>query len=161
MPGKNCGRGGGGPAKPTPTYAVREVEDGRYLTYAVEYDMLLEFDTLEEKEAFHDLIETYAKKYDESYDADGNLIENLIAGAWWQPLYSSQTEMENEEFGLLYDNVVYDATGMYSIHPFSLPENCEAIAEVVAEVAPELSVSPVAIYVNPAFMRYTTGESHQ
>ena len=151
----------GEPGEPTPTYAVREVEDGRYLTYAVEYDMLLEFDTLEEKEAFHDLIETYAKKYDESYDADGNLIENLIAGAWWQPLYSSQTEMENEEFGLLYDNVVYDATGMYSIHPFSLPENCEAIAEVVAEVAPELSVSSVAIYVNPAFMRYTTGESHQ
>ena len=151
----------GDPGEPTPTYAVLQVTDDRYLCYAVEYDMMLEFDTLEDKEAFHGIIETYAKKYDDSFDADGNLTEKLIDGAWWQPLYSSTTEMENEEFGLLYDNVVYDAEGMFSIHPFSLPEDTQAIADVVAEVAPELTVSPVAIYVNPAFMRYITGEDYQ
>ena len=151
----------GEPGEPTPTYAVLQVTDDRYLCYAVEYDMMLEFDSLEDKEAFHDIIETYAKKYDDSFDADGNLTEKLIAGAWWQPLYSSTTEMENEEFGLLYDNIVYDAEGMFSIHPFSLPENTQAIADVVAEVAPELTVSPVAIYVNPAFMRYITGSDYQ
>lgn len=151
----------GEPGEPTPTYAVRQVSDDRYLCYAIEYDMMLEFETLEEKEAFHDLIETYAKKYDDSYDADGNLTEHLLAGAWWQPLYSSTTEMQNEEFELLYDNVVYDASGMYSIHPFSLPDDTEAIAEVVAEVAPELSVSLVPFQVNPAFYRYITGSDHQ
>ena len=151
----------GDPGEPTPTYAVMQVTDDRYLCYAVEYDLMLEFDTVEEKEAFHDLIETYAKKYDDSFDADGNLTEKLIAGSWWQPLYSSTTEMENEEFGLLYDNVVYDAEGLFSIHPFSLPENTQAIADVVAEVAPELTVSPAAIYVNPAFMRYITGKDYQ
>lgn len=151
----------GDPGEPTPTYAVLQVTDDRYLCYAVEYNMMLEFDSLEDKEAFHGIIETYAKKYDDSFDADGNLTEKLIAGAWWQPLYSSTTEMENGEFGLLYDNVVYDAEGMFSIHPFSLPENTQAIADVVAEVAPELTVSPVPIYVNPAFMRYITGEDHQ
>jgi len=151
----------GAPGQPTPTYAVKQATEERYLTYAMEYDMKLEFDSIEEKEAFHGLIETYAKKYDESYDAEGNLTEKLIAGAWWQPLYSSTTEMQNEEFGLLYDNVIYDESGMYSIHPFSLPDATQAIADVVAEVAPELEVSLVEIHVNPAFYRYITGTSHQ
>lgn len=151
----------GEPGDPTPTYAVKQVTEDRYLCYAMEYDMKLEFDSIEQKEAFHNLIETYAKKYDDSYDADGNLTEKLIAGAWWQPLYSSTTEMQNEEFGLLIDNVVYDATGLYSIHPFSLPEATQGIADVVAELEPELSVSGVEIHVDPAFMRYITGESHQ
>ena len=151
----------GDPGEPTPTYSVVQVTDDRYLCYAVEYDLMLEFDSAEDKEAFHGIIETYAKKYDDSFDADGNLTEKLIAGAWWQPLYSSTTEMENEEFGLLYDNIVYDAEGQFSIHPFSLPENAQAIADVAAEVAPELTVSPVEIYVNPAFMRYITGTDHQ
>lgn len=151
----------GEPGEPTPTYAVKQVTEDRYLCYAMEYDMKLEFDSIEEKEAFHSLIETYAKKYDDSYDAEGNLTEKLIAGAWWQPLYSSTTEMQNEEFGLLIDNVIYDATGMYSIHPFSLPDATQAIADVVAEIEPELAVSGVEIHVNPAFMRYITGESHQ
>lgn len=151
----------GEPGEPTPTYAVKQVTEDRYLCYAMEYDMKLEFDSIEDKEAFHTLIETYAKKYDESYDADGNLTEKLIAGAWWQPLYSSTTEMQNEEFGLLIDNVIYDASGLYSIHPFSLPDATQAIADVVAELEPELAVSHVNIHVNPAFMRYITGESHQ
>lgn len=151
----------GEPGEPTPTYAVKQVTEDRYLCYAMEYDMKLEFDSIEDKEAFHTLIETYAKKYDDSYDADGNLTEKLIAGAWWQPLYSSTTEMQNEEFGLLIDNVIYDASGLYSIHPFSLPDATQAIADVVAELEPELAVSHVNIHVNPAFMRYITGESHQ
>ena len=151
----------GEPGDPTPTYAVKQVTEDRYLCYAVEYDMLIEFETIEEKESFHDLIETYAKKYDDSFDADGNLVEKLLSGSWWQPLYSSTTEMENEEFELLYDNVIYDATGSYSIHPFSLPDATQAIADVVAEVAPELSVSLVEIHVNPAFYRYITGTDHQ
>ena len=37
----------------------------------------------------------------------------------------------------------------------------EAIAEVVKEVAPELSVSLVPFQVNPAFYRYITGTDHQ
>lgn len=150
----------GEPGEPTPTYAVHQVSDDRYLAYAVEYDMLLEFDTVKEKEAFHNLVETYAKVYDDSYDADGNRTEKLIAGSWWQPLYSSTTAMQNEEFAEMVDNVVHCAEG-YSIHPFSLPEGTQAVADVVAEVEPELSVDPQTIYVNPAFYRYTLGTDHQ
>lgn len=151
----------GEPGDPTPTYQVKQVTEDRYLAYAVEYDMMIEFDTLEDKEAFHGIIEDYAKKYDSSFDGEGNLTAKLIAGSWWQPLYSSTTEMRNEEYEMLVDNVVYDETGSFSIHPFSVPENTEAIEAVVAEVAPQLTVSPVTIYANPAFHRYITGSDYQ
>ena len=151
----------GDPGEPTPTYAVVEAEEGRYLCYAVEYDMELEFDTTEDREAFHQLIEDYAKKYDDRVDGDGNVTARLLAGSWWQPLYSSLTPMENEEFSELVDNIIYDSTGAYSIHPFSLPEKSEEIVEKAKEIAPELEVSPVTIYVNPAFRRYITGEDYQ
>ena len=151
----------GEPGEPTPTYAVRQVEDGRWLVYAVEYDLAIEFDTLEAKEAFHGIVEKYAKKYDASFDADGNLTAKLLADSWWQPLYSSTTRMQNGEFEEMVDNVIYNASGAFSIHPFSLKENTARIAEVVRETAPELAVIPRTIYVNPAFYRYTTGSDHQ
>ena len=151
----------GEPGDPTPTYAVIQVTDDRYLCFAVEYDMLIEFDNLEDKERFHSIIETYAKKYDDSFDADGNLTEKLLAGAWWQPLYSSTTEMKNAEFGLLVDNIVYDENGAYSIHSFSTPQQVSAVQTVVRQKAPNLKVSAQKIYVNPAFIRYITGSDHQ
>ena len=151
----------GEPGEPTPTYAVKQVTEDRYIAFATEYDMLLEFDTIEEKEAFDGMIEAYAKKYDDRVDEDGSVTAALLAGSWWQPLYSSTTPMDEEAYGELVDNVVYDESGLFSIHPFSLPENTEAIAKVVEEVAPELTVSPQTIYVNAAFMRYITGEDYQ
>ena len=123
--------------------------------------LALEFDSLDDKEGFHDIIETYAKKYDDSFDADGNLIDRLIVGSWWQPLYYSTTELQNKAFEMLYDNIVYDKDGLYYINSFSLPENTRAIEEVVKDVTPELAVSHVPLYVNPAFMRYIRNEDHQ
>ena len=151
----------GEPSDPTPTYAVREVAESRYLCFSMEYDVALEFDSLDDKEDFHGIIETYAKKYDDSFDADGNLIDRLIVGSWWQPLYYSTTELQNKAFEMLYDNIVYDKDGLYYINSFSLPENTRAIEEVVKDVTPELVVSHVPIYVNPAFMRYIRNEDHQ
>ena len=43
----------------------------------------------------------------------------------------------------------------------NLTENCEKISDIVEEIAPDLTVSPAEIYVNPAFIRYITGEDHQ
>jgi hypothetical protein len=69
--------------------------------------------------------------------------------------------MENEEYGEVADNVVYDKTGEYSLHSYSLPEKAGEIAEKVKELAPDLEAGPVTIYANPAFIRYLTGEDHQ
>ena len=151
----------GEPSDPTPTYMVKQETEDRYLCYALEYDLAIEFDTLEEKNDFHELIETYAKKYDDRVDVDGNVTARLLAESFWQPLYFSLTEMEEDEYGELVDNVIYNADGNYALHSFSLPENCDAIEAKVKEAAPDLEVSRQTIYTNPAFMRYITGEDHQ
>ena len=144
--------------KATPTYQLKQIDGGRWLCYAMEYDMKIEFNTVADKEAFHGIIEEYAKKYDKIVDANGNPTVPLLAGSWWQPLYSSTVKMENTSFKLLKDNVIHD--GAYSIHPFSLPENSSKISAVVASVAPDLKVESSDLYVNPAFYNYITG-GHQ
>jgi hypothetical protein len=143
----------------TPTYELKAIDGGRWLCYAMEYDLKLEFDTKADKEAFHSVIEDYAKKYDNRVDANGNVIVPLLTGSWWQPLYSSTVPMANTSFKLLKDNVIRD--GAYSIHPFSLPENTSKIAAVVAKEAPDLKVDASDLYVNPAFYNYITGTDHQ
>ena len=151
----------GTPADPSPTYAVQKTDSGRYLCYSVEYDLMIEFDSVGDKEKFHGLIETYAKKYDDRVDESGNVTAKLLADSWWQPLYSSGTPMQSGEFGEMVDNVVYDRTKNYSIHTFTLPENASAVLDKVGQIAPELEMSPFRIYANPAFIRYITGEDHQ
>lgn len=150
----------GEPSVPTPTYEVRKVDD-RYFAFAIEFDVALEFDSIAEKESFHGLIETYAKKYDDIVDADGNPTKPLLTSSWWQPLYFSSTGMENAEFKPLVDNVVTYEDSAYSIHSFSVPENSEAVAEAVNSIDEDLVVTPRTIIVNPAFYRYITGEDYQ
>ena len=72
----------------TPTYELKPIEGGRYLCYATEYDMKLEFNTVEEKDSFDALIGKYAKKWDSNTDGDGNPTEPLLAGAWWPVSYT-------------------------------------------------------------------------
>lgn len=150
----------GEPSDPTPTYAVHEMDD-RYFAFAIEYDMALEFDSPAEKEKFHDLIETYAKKYDNIVDEDGNPTKPLLTSSWWQPLYYSTTGMKNAEFKELVDNVIAYEGDTYSIHSFSVPEDSDAVAVAAKSVDANLTVTPRTITVNPAFYRYITGEDHQ
>lgn len=144
----------------TPTYEVKPIEGGRYLCYATEYDMKLEFNTIADKNRFDSLIAKYAKKWDSNTDGNGNPVEPLLAGAWWQPLYTSTVPMQDSKnFTLIQDNVIRN--GGYSIHPFSVTDGAAAIAKVVKEKAPELKVEPVDLYVNHAFYNYLTGADHQ
>jgi len=142
----------------TPTYALKPIEGtDRWLCYATEYDMQLEFDTVAEKDAFDALIQKYAKKWLDKIDPEtGKPTEALLYGAWFQPLYTSRVPMaDTENFTLIQDNVIHN--GAYSIHPFSTKGGGDAIAKVVSEKAPDLTVEAVDLYVNNAFFRYLTG----
>lgn len=150
----------GDPGDPTPTYAVKELDD-RYFAYAIEFDVAFEFDSAFEKEEFHQLVESYAKKYDDIVDEDGNPTKPLLASSWWQPLYYSSVEMKNNEFTALVDNVITYEDSPYSIHSFSLAENSDAVAEAAKSIDDDLMVMPRTIYVNPAFYRYISGTDHQ
>lgn len=144
----------------TPTYELRPIDGGRWLAYATEYDMKLEFDSVADKEAFDAVIGQYAKKWDSNTDENGKPTVPLLAGAWWQPLYTSTVPMsDTENFVKIVDNVV--RSGAYTIHPFSTVDGTAAISKVVSEKAPDLKVEPVDLYVNLAFYNYLTGADHQ
>lgn len=144
----------------TDTYEVKAIAGGRYLCYATEYDMQLEFDTVADKEAFDAVINTYAKKWLANQNKDESFTPSLLAGAWWQPLYSSRVPMtDTEAYQHIQDNVIHN--GAYSIHPFSLVDGNDAIIKVAKEKAPDLKVEPVDLYVNAAFFRYLNGDDSE
>lgn len=138
----------------TPTYEVKQFDD-LYLVYAVEYDLQLEFNNTEDMMRFDSVIKAYAKKNEGNEDADG-----LIYESWWQPLYSTtRTDMPEADYHQMFDCVV--TNGIYSIHPFALPENQEKMVEKLTELADGLEVTPVERYCNTAFHSYLKGEDYQ
>ena len=147
----------GPPPETTPTYTVKEVAEGRYLCYAVEYDLNIEFDTREDKEAFYNIIDDYATKYRDRVDQEGNVTAKILAGSWWQPLFLSMTPMEEGKYGELVDNIVYSRTALFSIHSYSVPEKSEEIIRMISQINPALPCSSVVVYANRAFMGYITG----
>ena len=154
----------GDPAKltMTPTYEVKAIDGGRYLCYATEYDMKLEFDTVAEKNGFDAIVGQYAKKWDTNTDADGKPTTPLLSEAWWQPLYYSTVPLESDADGAyvsIKDNTIHN--GPYTLHSFSTADGTAAIAKVAKEKAADLTVEPVDLYVNKAFHNYLTGADHQ
>ena len=138
----------------TPTYEVRQYED-RYLVYAVEYDMQLEFDNTEDLNRFDKVISDYAKKNKGNEEAEG-----LIAGSWWQPLYTTvRTDMPEEAYHELADCVIEN--GMYSLHSFCVAEDQDQVIANFEQISGDLKVMPVARYCNTAFYHYMTGDDYQ
>lgn len=138
----------------TPTYEVKQFDD-LYLVYAVEYDMQLEFDNTEDMLRFDSVIKDFAKKNEGNEEAVG-----LIYASWWQPLYSTtRTDMPKEDYHQMFDCVV--SNGIYSIHPFALPENKDMVVEKLTQLAGDLEVKTVERYCNTAFYNYLKGEDYQ
>ncbi len=138
----------------TPTYEVKQFDD-LYLVYAVEYDLQLEFDNTDDMMRFDSVIKEFAKKNEGNEEAEG-----LIYASWWQPLYSTtRTDMPKEDYHQMFDCVV--TNGIYSIHPFTLPENRDMVVEELTKLADGLDVKTVERYCNTAFYSYLKGEDYQ
>ena len=137
----------------TPDYKVEVVNEDLMLAYSLEYDLVLEFETVADKVRFNDVVETYAKKNDDNPDGEG-----LLLASWWQPLYVSTVEM-GEGYKEIYNNVITD--GNYSLNPFCLPEDKEEVLEGLQAIDSSIEVNQVKIWCNDAFYRYLSGESHQ
>lgn len=137
----------------TPDYRVEVVNENLMLAHSLEYDLVLEFETVEDKVRFNDIVETYAKKNDDNPDGEG-----LLLASWWQPLYVSTVEM-GEGYKEIYNNVITD--GNYSLNPFSLPEDKEEVLQGLQAIDPSIEVKQVKMWCNDAFYRYLSGESHQ
>lgn len=137
----------------TPDYRVEVVNENLMLAYSLEYDLVFEFETVEDKLRFNEVVETYAKKNDDNPDGEG-----LLLASWWQPLYVSTVEM-GEGYKAIYNNVITD--GNYSLNPFCLPEDKEAVLSGLKAIDEKVEVEQIKIWCNDAFYRYLSGESHQ
>ena len=130
-----------------PQYAVTTLASGKMVSVVKEYNLDFEFQTLERKKDFMDLINKYAKK--DSTDEQG-----LIFESWWQPFYRSYTEMEN--YQVLTENRVI--IGDYQADLLSLPENAKKQEAQVREMANDFDVIATKVWVNPSFYRYMQGD---
>ena len=141
--------------EPSRHYRVDKVREDLYLASALEYDLKLEFRTLEEKEAFDALVQAYAKKNDGNPDGKG-----LLYGSWWQPLYSSRTAM-GDGYREVAENVVRSEAAVgYRIHAFVLKGEERNFRKAFLMLNPALKIETHPLWCNEAFYRYLKGE-HQ
>jgi len=129
---------------------VVQIENGNYIAFSLEYDLVLEFGSAADKAKFQDVILTYAKKN----EADQ---QGLIHGSWWQPLYFSETELADYE--VITNNLVTDPDSTYSVHPFSLNENSEQVVEGLKAIDPDAIITPYQFWVDKPFFNYLHGEA--
>lgn len=124
-------------------------ENGNYIHYSKEYDLVLEFTNSADKEAFQAIILRYAKKNESGQPG-------LIAGAWFQPLFYSLNEPSVEGYKQIANNKIVD--GHYYAQTFSLVEGTDAVIAGFAEIDPEVEVESYHFWVNDAFFNYLNGE---
>ncbi|WP_300408920.1 cell wall-binding repeat-containing protein [Lagierella sp.] len=138
--------------EPTKQYEVVKVKEDKYIANAVEFNTHIEFEKIEDKLSFDSIVKKYAQKTTE--DPNG---EKVIFGSWWQPLYSSETEMK-EGYGPLVDNTV--SVENLTLHSFTTKEKSENLIKTLNEFLELDSAKANDIWVNDAFIRYLQGESN-
>lgn len=122
-------------------------QDGNFIAHAKEYDLCLEFATAKQKEMCQDIILTYAKVNEPDQ-------KGLIYQAWWQPLYTSLTEMEN--YRTITDNII--SRGDYEAHIYSLNEQSQDLVAGLHKIDGNLQIRTQTVWANEAFYNYLKGE---
>lgn len=130
----------------TADFAVSQLDNGKTIAYAKEYDISFEFQTIEQKEVFQPIIFKYAKK-------DRENQPGLIYDAWWQPLYTSLTPING--YQMITDHVITD--GHYEIHTFSLAEKSLAVIAGLRAISPDIQVAAQTVWVDNPFYQYLLG----
>lgn len=128
------------------SFQVKQINNGNYVAFSKEYDLSFEFNTIEDKEAFQQIVLDYAKK-----DADDE--PGLIYGSWWQPLYYTNTQLE--DYVSISNNKV--SLGNYYAQTFSLNEQVKDIAEGFKKVNGDVEVESYQFWANIAFYNYLGG----
>lgn len=136
-----------GEPKETPDYQVVQIENGNYIAYAKEYDLSFEFANEADKNAFDGLIAKYAKKNEEN-------PKGLLYDSWWQPLYSSQTELKG--YQVITNN--YITKGNYLAQSYSLNEKSAAVVAGFKKLDPSGNITSYSFWVDQPFYNYLLGD---
>ncbi|MCR8645523.1 hypothetical protein NV379_23070 [Paenibacillus sp. N1-5-1-14] len=128
-------------------YQVVQIENGNYIAYAKEYDIAFEFDSIEQKDKFQNIIYAYAKKNEDNQPG-------LIAASWWQPLYHSLTKQQ--DYQVISNNKI--SKGHYYAQSFSLENQAAKVTAGLQKLAPTAKVDAYTFWVDEPFYRYLLGE---
>ncbi|AJY75423.1 hypothetical protein [Paenibacillus beijingensis] len=128
-------------------YKIVEDEDGTSIAYTKEYDLSFEFQNVEQKNDFQRIILKYAKK-----DSDNQT--GLIADSWWQPLYFSDTAMQDYK---IISNTKITSRNYYA-QTFSLSNQTAAIAAGLKQLNPDIQLESYSFWVDEPFYRYLQGD---
>lgn len=136
-----------GEPKETADFKVVQIENGNYIAYAKEYDLSLEFASESDKQRFDGLIHKYAKKNEEN-------AKGLLLGSWWQPLYSSLTELK--EYKEITNNLI--TKGHYIAQSYSLSEKSADVIAGFKSLDSSLNVTSHKLWVDQPFYNYLLGD---
>jgi len=126
----------------------KKLENGNYIASAKEYDISFEFSSAADKKRFQPVVLAYAKK-------DSDKQPGLIAGSWWQPLYYSQTKLDN--YDLITNNKI-TGSGFYYAQSFSLNAQSEAIVKGFKSIDPAVHITTSTFWVDRPFFSYLSGD---
>tara|TARA_B110000037_G_scaffold24722_1_gene28617 strand:- start:23500 stop:24501 length:1002 start_codon:yes stop_codon:yes gene_type:complete len=123
---------------------VEELKDGTRVVNGKEWVVFFEFESSVEKSKFHRVVTTYAKK-------DLENQPGLIADAWWQPFYYSETLVED----FAHINLVLLKSNTTEATLTVLPEKVMRVKSALDNGGWEITVEDV--WVNKPFYRFLQG----
>jgi hypothetical protein len=124
---------------------VETLVDGTRVVHGREWVVFFEFATAAEKLDFHRIVTRYAKKDDENE-------QGLIADAWWQPFYYSETMIEAFE----HINLILLRSDTTEATLTVLPEKVASVTEALADQPFNTTIEDV--WVNKPFYRFLQGD---
>jgi hypothetical protein len=123
---------------------VATLNDGTRVVNGREWVVFFEFDNAAAKHDFHRTVTRYAKKDDE--DEQG-----LIADAWWQPFYYSETRIEEFE----HINLILLRSDTTEATLTVLPGKVESVTAALSDQTWNMTIEDV--WVNKPFYRFLQG----
>lgn len=136
-----------GEPKETSDFKVVPLGNGNYIAYAKEYDLNLEFVDEADKALFDGLISRYAKKNEEN-------PKGLLYESWWQPLYSSNTELKG--YPVITNNFI--TKGNYLAQSYSLNDKSAAVVAGFKKLDPSSNITSYTFWVDQPFYHYLLGD---
>lgn len=128
-----------------PPANVSTLEDGTRVVNGREWVVFFEFKDVKAKHQFHEVVTRYAKK-----DEDDE--QGLIAEAWWQPFYYSETMVDEFE----HINLILLRSDKTEATLTVLPEKVAAVRSALIAADWDMSIDDV--WVNKPFYRFLHGD---
>jgi hypothetical protein len=134
--------GGSPPTQPELQSDV--LDDGNWITYAKEYDLLFEFQSVEDRDQFDSIIRNYATRNDNGIP--------YLARSFRVPLYSARVDL-GEGYQAVYNHVAYQ--DQFYIQSFSLIDNLETTKAAFEAAFPDARHEIWEdLWVNVSFYNY-------